>query len=68
MRDLSSKTSFVTTVYDTDPNNLDWLPLLVLIWIDDKLKFHEHTSVTIAKVNCILAIIKRSFNVNMNTS
>jgi len=37
------------------------------IWIDDKLKFHEHTSVTIAKTNFILAIIKQSFNVNMNT-
>ena len=37
------------------------------IWIDDKLKFHERTSATIAKANCILAIIKRSFNVNVNT-
>jgi len=37
------------------------------IWIDDKLKFHEHTSVTITKANRILAIIKRSFNANVNT-
>ena len=36
------------------------------MWIDDKLKFHEHTSVTIAKANRILALMKRSFNINMN--
>ena len=29
------------------------------MWIDDKLKFHEHTSVT-------LALMKRPFNINMN--
>ena len=32
------------------------------VWIDDKLKFHEHTSV-IAKANRILALMKRSFNI-----
>jgi len=37
------------------------------IWIDDKLKFHKHTSVTITKANHILSIIKWSFNANMIT-
>ena len=59
---------------NTNPNYiLDNVPLAVStcvrdlgVWIDDKLKFHEHTSVTIAKANRILALMKRSFNINMN--
>ena len=37
------------------------------VWIDDKLKFHKHTSVTMAKANRILALMKRSFNIDMNS-
>ena len=59
----------------TNPNYyiLDNVPLAVStcmrdlgMWIDDKLMFHEHTSITIAKANHILALMKRSFNISIN--
>ena len=58
----------VGSISNTNPNYiLDNVPLAAStcvrdlgIWIDDKLKFHEHTSVTIAKANCILALMKNS--------
>ena len=64
----------VGNINNTNPNYiLDNVPLAAStcvrdlgVWIDDKLKFHEHTSVTIAKANRILALMKRSFNINMN--
>ena len=63
----------VGNINNTNPNYfLDNVPLATTcvrdlgVWIDDKLKFHEHTSVTIAKANRILALMKRSFNINMN--
>ena len=64
----------VGNISNTNPNYiLDNVPLApstcvrdLSVWIDDKLKFHEHTSVTIAKANRILALMKRSFNINMN--
>ena len=64
----------VGNINDTNLNyTLDTKPLATStcvkdlgVWIDDKLKFHKHTSVTIAKANRILALIKRSFNLNVN--
>ena len=64
----------VGNINNTNPNYIvDNVPLAAStcvrdlgVWIDDKLKFHEHTSVTIAKANRILALMKRSFNINMN--
>ena len=66
----------VGNINNTNPNYiLDNVPLAAStcvrdlgMWIDDELnlKFHEHTSVTIAKANRILALMKRSFNINMN--
>ena len=71
---LSIPKCYVMSVGNTNPNYiLDNVPLAAStcvrdlgMWIDDKLKFHEHTSVTIAKANRILALMKRSFNINMN--
>jgi len=31
------------------------------VFIDSDLKFHHHSSVTVAKVNCVLALIHKSF-------
>ena len=37
------------------------------VYVDSQLKFHHHTAAVIARANCILAIINKSF-VNLDSS